>query len=140
MSRDLCFTPATELARLYRSRKLSPLEVMRAVLERLDRVNPLVNAVVTLARETYLDALWAAIFVGGMADHGSLPEVARAARGAPPAPQPAHAADLLLDGLALLHTDGYAAATPTLRRALRLAISDGLTGWPVAPVTKSGSS
>jgi amidase len=52
MSRDLCFTPATELARLYRSRKISPLEVMRAVLERLDRVNPLVNAVVTLARET----------------------------------------------------------------------------------------
>jgi DNA-binding CsgD family transcriptional regulator len=73
---------------------------------------------VRLARETYLDALWAAIFVGGMADDGSLPEVARAARGAPPAPQPARAADLLLDGLALLHTDGYAAATATLRRAL----------------------
>jgi amidase len=51
MPRDLCFTPATELSRLYRSRKVSPLEVMRAVLERLDRVNPLVNAVVTLDRE-----------------------------------------------------------------------------------------
>jgi len=51
MSRDLCFTPATELARLYRARKASPLEVMRAVLERLDRINPLVNAVVTLDRE-----------------------------------------------------------------------------------------
>ncbi|HEX6775027.1 MAG TPA: amidase, partial [Methylomirabilota bacterium] len=54
MPRDLCFTPATELARLYRSRKISPLEVMRAVLERLDRVNPLVNAVVTLDREAAL--------------------------------------------------------------------------------------
>jgi amidase len=54
MSRDLCFTPATELSRLYRSRKVSPLEVMRAVLERLDRVNPLVNAVVTLDREAAL--------------------------------------------------------------------------------------
>jgi amidase len=52
MSLDLCFTPATELARLYRARKVSPLELMRAVLERLDRVNPLVNAVVTLDRET----------------------------------------------------------------------------------------
>lgn len=54
MPRDLCFTPATELARLYRSRKVSPLEVMRSVLERLDRVNPLVNAVVTLDRESAL--------------------------------------------------------------------------------------
>ncbi|MEA2450168.1 MAG: hypothetical protein QOG63_2100, partial [Thermoleophilaceae bacterium] len=73
---------------------------------------------VGLARETYLDALWAAMFVGNLADGGGLPEVARAARGAPPASQPARAADLLLDGLALLNTDGYAAATPTLRRAL----------------------
>src|SRR5216117_2499452 len=54
MPRDLCFTPATELSRLYRSRKVSPLEVMWAVLERLDRVNPLVNAVVTLDREAAL--------------------------------------------------------------------------------------
>ena len=56
MSRDLCFTPATELSRLYRSRKVSPLEVMRAVLERLDRVNPLVNAVVTFDRDAVLRA------------------------------------------------------------------------------------
>ena len=34
MARDLCFTPAGELARLYRARKVSPLEVMQAVLER----------------------------------------------------------------------------------------------------------
>ncbi|MEA2129926.1 MAG: hypothetical protein QOJ85_2817, partial [Solirubrobacteraceae bacterium] len=61
---------------------------------------------VGLARETYLDALWAAMFVGNLADGGGLPEVARAARGAPPASQPARAADLLLDGLALLNTDG----------------------------------
>ena len=55
MSRDLCFTPATELARLYRAGKVSPLEVMRAVLERVDRVNPLVNAVVTLDREAAMN-------------------------------------------------------------------------------------
>ena len=48
--RDLCFTPAGELSRLYRARKVSPLEVMQAVLERIDRVNPNVNANVTLDR------------------------------------------------------------------------------------------
>ncbi len=51
MTHDLCFTPAVELARLYRAHKVSPLEVMQAVLERLDRVNPVVNAFVTVDRE-----------------------------------------------------------------------------------------
>jgi amidase len=54
--RDLCFTPATELTRLYRTRKASPLEVMQAVLARIDAVNPLVNAYVTVAREAALGA------------------------------------------------------------------------------------
>ena len=52
--RDLCFTPATELHRLFRARKTSPLEVMGAVLERVDAVNPKLNAIVTLARESAL--------------------------------------------------------------------------------------
>ncbi len=52
--RDLCFTPATELCRLYRARKTSPLEVMQAVLARVDAVNPGLNAIVTLARESAL--------------------------------------------------------------------------------------
>jgi DNA-binding CsgD family transcriptional regulator len=71
-----------------------------------------------LARETYLDALAAAIFVGRMADAVGLPEVARAARAAPPAQRPVSAPDLLLDGLSILITDGYEAGTPILRRAL----------------------
>ena len=54
--RDLCFTPATELARLFRARKTSPLEVMQAVLARIDAVNPTVNAYVTVAREQALQA------------------------------------------------------------------------------------
>jgi len=37
---DLCYTPATEIARLIRSKALSPVEVARAVLERIERVNP----------------------------------------------------------------------------------------------------
>jgi amidase len=54
--RDLCFVPATALPRLYRSRKASPLDVMQAVLARIDAVNPRVNAYVTLARESALAA------------------------------------------------------------------------------------
>ncbi|HEU4438261.1 MAG TPA: amidase [Methylomirabilota bacterium] len=54
--RDLCFTPATSLQRLYRAKKVSPLEVMQAVFARIDAVNPRVNAYVTLARESALAA------------------------------------------------------------------------------------
>jgi len=52
--RDLCFIPASDLARLYRARKISPLEVMQAVLARIDAVNPTVNAYVAVARESAL--------------------------------------------------------------------------------------
>ena len=46
--------------------------------------------------------------------------MAEAARWAPPPPpQPAPGPDLLLDGLALLITEGYAASTPVLKRALQ---------------------
>ena len=51
---DLCFVPAVDLLRLYRARKVSPLEVMHAVLARIDAVNPKLNAYVTLAREAAL--------------------------------------------------------------------------------------
>jgi amidase len=53
---DICFFPASELARLYRARKVSPLEVMQAVLARIDAVNPTVNAYVTVARDSALAA------------------------------------------------------------------------------------
>jgi len=51
---DICFFPATELARLYRARKVSPLEVMRAVLARIDAMNLAVNAYITVARDSAL--------------------------------------------------------------------------------------
>jgi DNA-binding CsgD family transcriptional regulator len=66
-----------------------------------------------LARETYLNAWGAAVFAGSE----DLPEICRAVRDLPSRPGPPRPVDLLLDGLALLVTDGYAAATPTLRRA-----------------------
>ena len=59
-TQDLCFTPATELVRLFRARKTSPLEVMQAVLARIDAVNPKLNAYVTVARDGALRAARAA--------------------------------------------------------------------------------
>lgn len=44
---DLCFTPATELARLYRARALSPRTVMAAVLARIAAHDGAINAFVT---------------------------------------------------------------------------------------------
>ena len=52
--RELCFASATELGRLYRTRKVSPLEVMQSILAQVGRVNPQVNAIVTLARDSAL--------------------------------------------------------------------------------------
>ena len=69
-----------------------------------------------LARETYLEAFTAALFVGRLSP--AVADVATAARMAPAPPDPARPPDLLLDGLALLVTEGYAAGTPALRRAL----------------------
>jgi DNA-binding CsgD family transcriptional regulator len=71
-----------------------------------------------LARETYLEALTAAFFAARLAGGVSLLETARAARRAPPSSQPPRAADLLLDGLALLITEGYDAGAPTVKRAV----------------------
>jgi DNA-binding CsgD family transcriptional regulator len=71
----------------------------------------------TLARETYLDALSAAMFAGRLAGPGrSALEVAQAARAAPPPPVP-RGPDLLLDGLATLFSESYEAAVPILRDA-----------------------
>ena len=73
---------------------------------------------VELARETYLEALSAAMFAGRLAEGGGLREAGVAARAAPPSSQPLRGSDLLLNGLATRFTDGYAAAVPTLQQAL----------------------
>ena len=79
---------------------------------------------VTLARETYLEALMAAQFACRFAG-GAEVEVAEAARAAPASPAPGPP-DLLLDGLAVMVTEGHRAAAPLLKRACR-AFSDGDT-------------
>ena len=89
----------------------APLLLLKAAR----RLEPLDHG---LARETYLDAWQAALFAGHLAGGGDLEEVSSAARALPPPASPPRASDLLLDGLALLVTDGPAAAAPALRQAI----------------------
>jgi DNA-binding CsgD family transcriptional regulator/tetratricopeptide (TPR) repeat protein len=72
-----------------------------------------------LARETYLEALGAALLEAGLENSGLL-EAAEAARAAPPGREPPRAVDVVLDGLAMRFTEGYGAAAPTLTRALEM--------------------
>jgi DNA-binding CsgD family transcriptional regulator len=89
----------------------APLLLLKAArrLERLD---------VRRSRETYLDALTAAISAGRRAKGTSADAVARAAIESRPSIKPPSASELLLDGLALLVTEGYASGTPVLKAAL----------------------
>src|SRR5207253_723177 len=49
---DLCYTPATKLAALIRAKKLSPVELTRTVLERIERLNPRLNAFCTVTADS----------------------------------------------------------------------------------------
>lgn len=49
---DLCYTPATELAALIRERAVSPVEVVDAILARIERVNPALTAYCTVTAES----------------------------------------------------------------------------------------
>ena len=92
----------------------APLLLLRAA----QRLEPIDTA---LSRATYLDAVAAAMFAGRLASPGgSIMDVARAARAAPP-PRSPRPPDLLLDGLAVHYTEGYPAALPLLRQALAAA-------------------
>ncbi|MDT0548978.1 MULTISPECIES: amidase [Streptomyces] len=53
---DLCFLPALDLAGLLRRRELSARELLLAHLDRIERVNPAVNAIVTLVADRALEA------------------------------------------------------------------------------------
>jgi DNA-binding CsgD family transcriptional regulator len=81
---------------------------------------------VSLARQTYLTAWFAALYAGGFAGAGDLHEVSRSARSAPwPSGEPSPS-DLLLDGLAGLVTEGRVQAAPLLRQAVRVYAEDDI--------------
>ena len=52
---DIVFKSAAELAPLLKARKLSPVEVVRAFLDRIEAVNPQVNAFITVTGEQALE-------------------------------------------------------------------------------------
>ena len=70
------------------------------------------------ARASYLDALGATIYVGRIHRGVGPQAVAAAARKAPPGQRADRPADLLLDGLATLFLDGYAAGLEPLQHAM----------------------
>jgi DNA-binding CsgD family transcriptional regulator len=120
-------------------------EAPRLLLDAAEKLDALDNA---LARETYLEALEAAIFVGRLSRGLDVRQAAEAARAAPPAPAPLRPMDLLLDAVATRFTEGYAAAVSPLRRALDALLQDSgrseddIMGWlwlacpvalPIAP-------
>ncbi|HSZ21358.1 MAG TPA: amidase [Candidatus Acidoferrum sp.] len=53
---SICFLSAIEMARLIRAKKLSAREALAAHLKQIERVNPKVNAIVTLVPELAADA------------------------------------------------------------------------------------
>ena len=86
------------------------------------------------ARETYLEALGAAMWAGDLGGPGGVQVVAKAACAAPAGPEPPRAVDVMLDAFAIRLTQGYAAAVPALARALELvlalnAASGDARGW-----------
>jgi DNA-binding CsgD family transcriptional regulator len=107
-----------------RSREAPPLLLQAAT--RLVSFDP------ELARETYAKAWGAAAFTGP----DELREISLAARGLPPSRGAPRPVDVLLDGLALVITEGCAAAAATLMRAARIVaaadipVEDSLSwGW-----------
>jgi DNA-binding CsgD family transcriptional regulator len=93
-----------------------------------------------LARETYLEAL-----AGAMSNDvevaGGAPAVAQAARAGPAGTTPPRTVDVLLDAFAIRLTEGYAAAVPTLARALelQLASDDDVSGRLSVSRTRNGN-
>jgi DNA-binding CsgD family transcriptional regulator/tetratricopeptide (TPR) repeat protein len=94
-----------------------------------------------VARETYLEALGAAIWAGDLDGPGGLREVATAARGAPSGPQPPRTVDVVLDAFAVRFTDGHAAAAPLFAQAVEPYSTLDLSGdggrWLCSPIPVS---
>jgi DNA-binding CsgD family transcriptional regulator len=118
---ELCPLEELQRARLERLRaeivfaRTRGRDAPALLLDAARRLEPLDAA---MARETYLEAMVAAMFAGRLGDGPGVREAAEAARAGPAAPQPPRAVDLLVEGLATRFTEGYAAAVPPLRKAL----------------------
>ena len=72
----------------------------------------------SLARGTYLEALYSTLFVGRLSRGIGVLEVSEAALAGPASRHPLRPPNLLLQGLTVQFTDGYAAGAPILKEAL----------------------
>jgi DNA-binding CsgD family transcriptional regulator/tetratricopeptide (TPR) repeat protein len=106
---------------MFASRSASAgLPLLLAAAHRLEEVDP------ALAKETYRDALYAAFTAGQLPGGEGLEEVSSAIRGMSRPESPSRS-DLLLDAVARVYTDGYAAAAPQMLQALSAYRRDGVT-------------
>ncbi|MFI7704341.1 AAA family ATPase [Nonomuraea sp. NPDC049480] len=80
-----------------------------------------------LARETYRDALNAAMTAGRLPSGAQLADVAKATLAAPPGPPPERN-DLFLKGVAVVATEGYSAGVPMVLQALDAFHAEGVSG------------
>ena len=101
-----------------------PSDAARLLLRAARRLEPLDAG---LARDTHLEALWAAVWAGDLGSPGGVVAAAEAARASPPGPEPTRAVDVLLEAFAVRLTQGYAAAAPLLTRALELSLALDVT-------------
>lgn len=114
----------------------------------LDAARQLATLDVAQSRETYLEAVGAALFGGRLCPHGGIRMTAAAARAAPPGPHPLRAVDLLLNGIAIRATDGHAAGLATLRDALALISAEAEGGgadvmrwfWQAFPIVQESAA
>jgi DNA-binding CsgD family transcriptional regulator len=91
------------------------------LLRAAERLRPLDRE---LACETFLEALVAAIYAGRLASGSDIAEIAFAARCGHVEGKPECTNQLMLSGLASRFTEGYAAAAPTIKRALRARLDE----------------
>ncbi len=90
-----------------------PVQLLLRAARELEGLDP------ALARATYLEALTATTVAGRLARGGSFVEVSKVALAGPPMPPAPRPSDLLLEGLAIRFTEGYAAGAPLLKEAVR---------------------
>ena len=76
---------------------------------------------ISAARDAYLMAYASAFSAGHLGPSGILPQICRAIEALPASRGTADPADILLEGLARVHTDGRAVAMPILQRAAHAA-------------------
>jgi DNA-binding CsgD family transcriptional regulator len=96
------------------------------LLQAAKRLDPLD---VRAARETYVEAFEAALHSGRLSGDYGIAETAEVAVNASPPPRQPRPVDVLLDGLATMFTQGYAAAVPELQAALGDLEGERETRW-----------